>query len=88
MLALVVFIAGFSATAAWIIAPYLAWVSFAGLLNWRVVQLNKPFRRARRGRGEFSRRLSSERRDEWRTFFSMDAAIDAILALVASRRSG
>lgn len=43
VLALVVFIAGFSATAAWIIAPYLAWVSFAGLLNWRVVQLNKPF---------------------------------------------
>jgi translocator protein len=43
VLALVVFISGVSTTAAWIIAPYLAWVSFAGLLNWRVVQLNKPF---------------------------------------------
>ena len=43
VLALVVFISGVSATAAWIIAPYLVWVTFAGLLNWSVVQLNKPF---------------------------------------------
>lgn len=43
VLALIVFIAGISATAAWILSPYLVWVSFAGLLNWSVVQLNKPF---------------------------------------------
>lgn len=43
VLALVVHIADISATAAWIIAPYLAWVTFAGVLNWRVFQLNKPF---------------------------------------------
>ena len=29
--------------AGWLIAPYLVWVTFAGWLNWRVVQLNKPF---------------------------------------------
>ncbi len=42
-LALVAFIATIDVMAAWIIAPYLAWVTFAGFLNWRVVQLNKPF---------------------------------------------
>jgi benzodiazapine receptor len=25
-------------------APYLAWVTFAGWLNWRIVELNRPFR--------------------------------------------
>ena len=43
VLALVVYVSSISATAGWIIAPYLAWVTFAGFLNWRVVQLNKPF---------------------------------------------
>jgi benzodiazapine receptor len=43
VLALVVYISGISSLAGWIIAPYLAWVTFAGLLNWRVFQLNKPF---------------------------------------------
>jgi benzodiazapine receptor len=32
-----------SSFAAWLLAPYLAWVTFAGWLNWRVVELNKPF---------------------------------------------
>jgi benzodiazapine receptor len=41
--ALVVYISRVSSTAGWIIAPYLVWVTFAGLLNWRVFQLNKPF---------------------------------------------
>jgi len=44
ILALVLFIGQISWLAAAIIAPYLAWVSFAGVLNLRVVQLNAPFR--------------------------------------------
>ena len=32
-----------SASAAWLLAPYLAWVSFAALLNHAVVRLNAPF---------------------------------------------
>jgi len=30
-------------TAAWLLVPYLAWVGFAGVLNWSVVRLNEPF---------------------------------------------
>ena len=29
--------------AAWLNVPYIAWVSFAMLLNWKIVQLNAPF---------------------------------------------
>jgi benzodiazapine receptor len=43
ILALMIFIAGIWPIAALIISPYLAWVTFAGWLNWRVVELNKPF---------------------------------------------
>jgi tryptophan-rich sensory protein len=32
-----------SRTAAWLLIPYLAWVSFASTLNWTIVQLNGPF---------------------------------------------
>lgn len=32
-----------SRSAGWLIAPYLAWVSFAAFLNWTIVQLNAPF---------------------------------------------
>jgi len=32
-----------STRAAWLLAPYLAWVSFAALLNQAVVRLNAPF---------------------------------------------
>ncbi len=28
------------AAAAWLMVPYLAWLCFAGYLNWRIVQLN------------------------------------------------
>jgi benzodiazapine receptor len=44
--ALIVVIAPFSTRAAWFLAPYLAWVTFAGWLNFRVVQLNAPFGQA------------------------------------------
>jgi benzodiazapine receptor len=49
ILALEVFIARISELAAAVFTPYLAWVTFAGWLNLRVVQLNRPF--ARRSRG-------------------------------------
>ncbi len=32
-----------SRRAGWLLAPYVAWVAFAGWLNLRVVQLNPPF---------------------------------------------
>lgn len=32
-----------STKAAWLLTPYLAWVTFAGVLNWSVVRLNGPF---------------------------------------------
>jgi len=32
-----------SRPAAWLLLPYLAWVSFAAVLNWKIVQLNMPF---------------------------------------------
>ena len=46
ILALIVFILPFSPRAAALLAPYLAWVTFAGWLNWRIVRLNAPFGRA------------------------------------------
>lgn len=32
-----------SRTAAWVLLPYLVWVSFAALLNLEIVRLNAPF---------------------------------------------
>jgi tryptophan-rich sensory protein len=32
--------------AGWLNVPYLVWVSFALVLNWKIVQLNRPFGRA------------------------------------------
>ena len=29
--------------AGWLLVPYLAWVGFAGVLNWSVARLNEPF---------------------------------------------
>ncbi|PPQ32299.1 TspO protein [Rhodoblastus sphagnicola] len=43
ILALIFYCGGFSPRAAWLLCPYLAWVSFAGWLNWQVVRLNAPF---------------------------------------------
>jgi tryptophan-rich sensory protein len=43
ILAMIVFCGRFSRSAALLLVPYLGWVSFAGALNWAVVQLNAPF---------------------------------------------
>jgi benzodiazapine receptor len=47
ILFLIVALASISSFATLLLAPYLAWVTFAGWLNWSVVQLNKPFGRDR-----------------------------------------
>jgi tryptophan-rich sensory protein len=43
ILALIVVLGGVSATAGLLMAPYLAWVSVAAFLNYRIVEMNKPF---------------------------------------------
>ncbi len=39
---LIVVSARLDRTAGWLLAPYLAWVAFAGVLNWNVARLNAP----------------------------------------------
>jgi translocator protein len=41
--ALIAFTVQWHPTAAWFLAPYLAWVTFAGVLNRSVVHRNAPF---------------------------------------------
>jgi benzodiazapine receptor len=43
ILVLIVVLAGYSKNASRLLYAYLAWVSFAALLNWSVVQLNPAF---------------------------------------------
>jgi translocator protein len=43
ILVLILYCGRFSRGAAALLVPYLAWVSFAGALNWAVVDLNAPF---------------------------------------------
>jgi tryptophan-rich sensory protein len=43
IVALIVLLNRASRPAALLLLPYLAWVSFASLLNWKIVQLNAPF---------------------------------------------
>lgn len=43
IVALIVVLRRFSTTAGWFLAPYLAWVTFAALLNYEIVSLNAPF---------------------------------------------
>ncbi|QYU66328.1 tryptophan-rich sensory protein [Leptolyngbya sp. 15MV] len=40
ILGMILAFAPVSATAAWLMVPYLAWVSFAGLLNWTLWRMN------------------------------------------------
>ena len=42
ILALIVLLWPRSRTAAVLLVPYLAWVSFAAFLNYTIVQLNRP----------------------------------------------
>ena len=46
VLALVVVTARYSAAAPWMLLPYLLWVAFAAYINYAIVRLNGPFRRA------------------------------------------
>jgi tryptophan-rich sensory protein len=39
-LGLVLLASRVSPAAAWMLAPYAAWVAFAGFLNWNIVKLN------------------------------------------------
>lgn len=43
VLVLIVFLGRFSRTCSRLLWPYLAWVTFAAALNWRIVSLNAPF---------------------------------------------
>jgi tryptophan-rich sensory protein len=43
VLALIVVLARYAKSAAWLLAPYLVWVAIAALLNWQTVKLNAPF---------------------------------------------
>jgi tryptophan-rich sensory protein len=43
ILACILVVAPLSATAAWLLVPYIAWVSFAAGINWKIVRLNGPF---------------------------------------------
>lgn len=40
---LLIYVGNISTFAGALLAPYLAWVSFAGFLNWTMVKLNRPF---------------------------------------------
>jgi tryptophan-rich sensory protein len=41
--ALIVVMIPVSSLAAWLMAPYLVWVSIAMALNWETIRLNGPF---------------------------------------------
>lgn len=43
VLTLSLYCAVFASRAAYLLLPYMAWVTFAGWLNWRIVRLNEPF---------------------------------------------
>lgn len=41
ILACIILLPPIGAAAAWLLVPYLAWVSFAGVLNWTVWRMNR-----------------------------------------------
>lgn len=43
VLLLIVLVRGYAPLSAALLLPYLAWVGFAGYLNWTIVKLNAPF---------------------------------------------
>jgi translocator protein len=43
VLAMCIVLRQFSVLASWLIVPYLVWVSFAAILNAKIVKLNGPF---------------------------------------------
>ena len=43
IVALIVILGRESRTSGWLLAPYLAWVSFAAFLNYTIVRINAPF---------------------------------------------
>ena len=43
VVAMIVVLVGLSSFAAWLIAPYIVWVSIAAVLNRAIVRLNGPF---------------------------------------------
>jgi tryptophan-rich sensory protein len=43
ILAQMLIVAPHAPRAAWLLLPYIVWVSFAAGLNWRIVRLNGPF---------------------------------------------
>jgi tryptophan-rich sensory protein len=45
ILVLIVLLARATRRAAWLLLPYLVWVTFAAVLNWKIVELNSPFSR-------------------------------------------
>jgi tryptophan-rich sensory protein len=51
ILACILVVAPLSTTAAWLLVPYIVWVSFAAGLNWKIVRLNAPFGVAGDGAG-------------------------------------
>lgn len=43
ILAMILFTAPLNAWSAWLLVPYISWVTFAGILNATIVRLNAPF---------------------------------------------
>jgi tryptophan-rich sensory protein len=48
ILAMIIGVGPLSLLAAWLLVPYLAWVSFAAFLNLTIVRMNAPFGAAKR----------------------------------------
>jgi translocator protein len=47
VLMMLIFLRPHSELASWLIVPYFVWVSFAAILNFKIVRLNEPFGGAR-----------------------------------------